>query len=418
MTELLQYAQFHLLSEWITLAIVIAAIFLINRLFQLNYFNALVPAQIIFVFNAIPVIAGFFDGYLGPDKLVHFFVTEGILMAGVCGVYAFIIRQGREKHDEIGRFFSGSMPYILIAISAGLAVFIYMVTPQDGSSRIAYQTNYWYSTIKPIVAIFTPLSYFAVFVILMVHNKRTLAYTLLIVNVIGNVASGSKGAFVMQTLSTLLMIRDLGFTSKFRINRVDLLLAFTGLLGGLVLTLSRLKLTESDLWDRIMLFGEPTLMVYFAPDPTAGCRTLSLLARMHRGWGRMLGDPGALNIDTLFGYAWTIQYVGVNTFTGPNARYSSYMICNFPGPEIFFGFIMTALYLFLVCTTLRIAARRNLALPLVYAFVVTSISTVAQDFNLLMQDVNFLMTMIFLLLIAPQIGKQVERTPSSIAGLP
>lgn len=417
MTDLLEFARFHFLSEWVALAFVVAIILMYNRVFRLNYINALASAQAIFVFNAIPVIAGFVDGYLGPDRVVHFFATEGLLMAAVCGTYAHIIRLGKEKVEEISAFFTRSVPYVMIAVSLALAVFIYAVTPQDGTSRILYQTNYWYSLIKPVIAIFTPVSYFAVFVLLLVHKRRLPAYGLLVVNILGNVASGSKGAFVMQAIFTFLVVRDLGLTSQFRLNRLELALAGAGLLGGLMLTLQRLRLTSEDLWDRVMLFGEPTLLVYFAPDPTAACRTLSLLAKMHRGWARILGDPGALDIDTLFGYAWTIQYVGVNTFTGTNARFSSYLICNFPDTQIVFGLLMTALYFGLIVLALRMSMRRNLLLPVTFAFVVWSISVVGQDFNLLMQDVNFLIGMVVLLLIVPNGGHKADRHRSPFPGM-
>ena len=329
-------------------------------------------------------------------------------MLSVCGAYAYIVRRGKLAQDEITHFFASSVPYILITIGLVLAAFTYVVTPQDGTSRIAYQTNYWYSLVKPIGAFVGPVSYFASFVVLMVHNKRVPAYALLIVSVLSNIASGSKGAFIMQALTAFLMVRDLDLTARFRVNRLDLFLGTAGLVSGLVLSLQRLRLDVADLWDRIMLFGEPTLLTYFAPDPTAACRTLSLLAKMHRGWARMIGDPGALDIDTLFGYAWTIQYVGVNTFTGPNARFSAYLICNFPDSEIIYGLIMTALYFTLVITAIRACFRQNLFVPVVYAFVVSSITLVGQDFNVLMQDINFMIGLIVLMAILPRLVRRTD----------
>lgn len=408
MTDLLEFARFHYFSEWVALSLVVGAILVINRLFWLNSINALFVAQAIFVFNAIPIISGFVDGYLPADRIWHFFVTETILMLSVCGAYAYIVRRGKLAQDEITDFFAGSVPYILITIGLVLAAFTYVVTPQDGTSRIAYQTNYWYSLVKPVGAFVGPVSYFASFVVLMVHNKRVPAYALLIVSVLSNIASGSKGAFIMQALTAFLMVRDLDLTARFRVNRLDLFLGTAGLVSGLVLSLQRLRLDVSDLWDRIMLFGEPTLLTYFAPDPTAACRTLSLLAKMHRGWARMIGDPGALDIDTLFGYAWTIQYVGVNTFTGPNARFSAYLICNFPDSEIIYGLIMTALYFTLVITAIRTCFRQGLFVPVVYAFVVSSITLVGQDFNVLMQDINFMIGLIVLMAILPRLVRQAE----------
>lgn len=413
MVELLQFARFYYVSEWVGLLLVVAAVVALNRAFGLRYVNALVPSQIIFIFNAVPIIAGFVDDYLGIDRVLHFFLTEFAFIAAICAVYVRLIKMARSKEQLIIRYFSGLTPYVIIAIALMLAVFVYAVTPQDGTSRIEYQTNYWYSLVKPVVQIFGPVAYLSVFIVLFVHNRRGLAYAILIANIAGRVASGSKGAFVINAVTALLMVRDLELTSKFRLNRIDVVIAVAGLSVGLVLTLQRLKLTVADLWDRIMLFGEPTLLTYFAPDPTAACRSLTLLAKMHRGWARILGDPTALNIDTLFGYAWTIQYVGVNTFTGPNARYSAYLMCNFPGFGIMFGLIMTVLYLVLISGAVKTADRQNRFFPVVYAFAVFSMTTAGQDFNLLMQDINFLIGMTIVIALLPRVRAALEPEPSS-----
>ncbi|MCW4461889.1 hypothetical protein OK349_09225 [Sphingomonas sp. BT-65] len=416
MIDLLEYARFHYLSEWVALTVLLAAILFLNRLVGLRYVNALLLAQIIFVFNAIPVIAGFVDGYLPIDRVVHFFLTETILMIATCAVYTFIVRRGMAQNERIAAFFTGAVPYLLIVVGAGLAVFTYMVTPQDGTSRIMYQTNYWYSLVKPISAIIGPLSYFGAFLLLTVHRQRVPAYGLLIVSVLGGVASGSKGAFVTQALLAFLMVRDLGLTGMFRVALTDVALGAAGLAAGVALSLQRLRLDVSHLWDRIMLYGEPTLLTYFAPDSTAACNNLSLLAKMHRGLARMLGDPGALNIDTLFGYAWTIQYVGVNTFTGPNARYSAYLTCNFPGWLVLFGLIITCLYFFLVVTTTRLADRTRLFYPAIYSFLIFSISSIGQDFNILMQDISFLLGMVAVMIILPRVWASDGRSMGLEAG--
>lgn len=401
MIELLEFARFHYFSEWISLLAVIVGVIAINRAFRLNFINALVPSQTIFIFNAIPIIAGFVDGYLSINLVTHFFLTEVLLLTAICGCYVYITKLARQRSDQIIAFFDGMMPYILIVLALAIAAFVYVVTPQDGTSRIEYQTNYWYSLIKPVLQIFGPLSYFAVFILLFVHEKRLPAYLLLVANVAGSIASGSKGAFMINAITALLLVRDMQLAARFRMGRIDIGIAAAGLILGLAVSLQRLQLTAADLWDRIMLFGEPTLLTYFAPDPTAACRNLTLLAKMHRGWARAIGDPTALNIDTLFGYAWTIQYVGVNTFTGPNARYSAYMICNFPGLQVVFGLIMTLLYLFLIVTAMRKTVGHDRFLPIVYAYAVFSMTTTPQDFNLLMQDINFLIGMVAVMIVLP-----------------
>lgn len=402
MVELLEFARFYHTSEWFFLLAVIVSILLLNKVCGLNAINALISAQIMLVFNAIPIIAGMVDNYLPVSRVWFFFLTEAIFMIAVCWVYRGVLKLGRNNMEIISNAFGGITPYVLILVSFSIAAFAFVFQPDEGTSRIMYQTNYWYSLLKPFIALFTPLSFLAVFVILQVERRRVPAYTLLLANVLGGVASGSKGAFVIQAVSGLLIVRDIGLGRTFQLQKMDVAVAALGLTSGVVVSLQRLQLVVGDLWDRVMLFGEPTLLVYFAPDPTVACRNLSLIARMHRGWARMLGDPGALNIDTLFGYAWTMQYTGVNTFTGPNARYSAYMICNFPGWDIAFGVLMSALYLFLIGFAIRIATRQSRMVPIVYAFVVFSLMNAAQDFNVIMQDINFLLFISTMLIIFPR----------------
>lgn len=412
MTELLDYARFYDISEWLALVLLIGGLLFLNRCFGLRYFNALLLSQIILIFNAIPIIAGYASGYLPAERVIHFASTEAVLMITMCAVYAFIVKQALANPELTGKFFTGTVLYILILSGLALAIFSYAITPQDGTSRILYQTNYWYSVIKPFSALIIPLSYFAAFVVLMVHRRRVPAYSLLIISVLGSIAAGSKGAFVTQALVAFLMVRDFGMTTRYRVGRADVALGVAGLAAGVALSLQRLRLNVADLWDRVMLYGEPTLLTYFAPDPTAACNSLSLFAKMHRGWARAFGDPGALNIDTLFGYAWTIQYVGVNTFTGPNARYSAYMACNFPDELTPFGLAMTGLYFLLLTTAIRWSTRKELFFPVILSFSVFSLSTIGQDFNVLMQDINYLIAFLVLMLVLPGRSEKHPSFPS------
>ena len=410
MVDFLAYSELHRLPEWVALGFLVFFVFYSGKLFGLKYINALLPAQVILIFNAVPIISGIFENHLEINRIVYFFIAESGFLVVLYAAYSYILRITRGNYDKIALMLSGYVPYVMIVISIFVAIFVYFFTPQDGRSRILYQVDYWYSFVKPFIQLFAPISYFAVFLILFSSQRRIPAYGLLLVNVLGSIASGSKGAFVLQTVTALLMVRDLDFARQFHFKRIDISVAVIGLIAGVAVSLDRLQLQFTDLWDRIMLFGEPTILTYYSTDPTAACSSLSLLAKMHRGWARALGDSGAMNIDTLFGYAWTIQYVGVNTFTGPNARYSSYMICNFPGPQIFFGIVMTAFYFSLMVVAVKLASRQRTFLPVVYAFAVFSISQAGQDFNLLMQDVNFGIAFVVLLVAirSSNIGRPVR----------
>ena len=102
----------------------------------------------------------------------------------------------------------------------------------------------------------------------------------------------------------------------------------------------------------------------------------------------MVGDPSAMDIDTLFGFALTIQELGVNTFTGPNGRLSAYALCNFSDERIVFGAVVVLGYLWLMRRLFKRLLKRPMLLALVYPFLVASLGGASQDFNLIMQDIT------------------------------
>jgi hypothetical protein len=128
---------------------------------------------------------------------------------------------------------------------------------------------------------------------------------------------------------------------------------------------------------------------------------VSTFASMHRGWARLAGDSSATNIDTLFGFALMIEAVGVNTFTGPNARVSAYALCNFADERILLCAVVIFVYLGLL---LRVASRclnRPRLLAVVYPFALVSLSGASQDFNLIMQDITLFFVLLLLLVLIP-----------------
>jgi hypothetical protein len=152
--------------------------------------------------------------------------------------------------------------------------------------------------------------------------------------------------------------------------------------------LARLEVTPSDVADRFLLFGEATILTYFSDTPTEACRDVSTLASMHRGVARALGDTSANDIDTLFGFALTKLHTGVNTFTGPNGRFSAYVLCNFPGAKYSLAWVVVGIYFGLIAWLLRRSLRRRLHLAVVYPYIVTSFGLASQDFNLIMADIT------------------------------
>jgi len=403
MLELAELAKFYTAIEWYTLLFVIIAIFLSSRLFDLRYINALFVAQFFAVFNAVPIISGYYSGLVPNYLVIQFILSESIFLMGIMFVYSMILNRMKMNFHNLDNLFGLKTIYFLIFCSFIFTVFNYIFTPQDGSSRIGYQTNYWYSFIKPVYQISTPASFFISFILILNNRYKISAYLLLILNIFASIASGSKGAFVMQALTAFLIIRDANVVTNYKFSKFDLISAATSLILALVLTLDRLQVSFSDLIYRILLFGEPTLMTYYAPSPTSACENLTTFAKMHRGWARALGDPSAMNIDTLFGYAWNIQYFGTNTFTGPNARFGAYMACNFPGFSIVIGLFVSAIYLCLIAISARSAKHRPGMLVIIYPFCIYSLIASGQDFNILMQDINILLLFIGIsVMSAPQ----------------
>ena len=391
MLELVELAKFYTLIEWYTLAGVIILIFFASRLFGLPYLNALFVAQFFAVFNFVPIISGFYSGLVPNYLVLQFIFSETLFLLAIMFSYCIILRNIKFNFFAMSKAIDLKILFVLIIISAIFVIFNYVFTPQDGSSRIGYQTNYWYSFIKPLYQISTPASFFISFVLILTGRYRTLAYILLTLNILASIASGSKGAFVMQALTAFFIIKDATVITTYKFSKFDVMAATSSLMVALILTLDRLQVSFSDLVYRILLFGEPTLMTYYAPSPTAACENLTTFAKIHRGWARAIGDPSALNIDTLFGYAWNIQYFGTNTFTGPNARFGAYMACNFPGLLIAIGLSVSAFYLWLIMFAVKSGTTRPGLLVIIYPFCVYSLIASGQDFNILMQDINILL---------------------------
>jgi hypothetical protein len=278
----------------------------------------------------------------------------------------------------------------LTGFIALLAVFNFVLAPDDGSSRISYMTESWFSLLKPFIQIATPLSYLGAFLLLLTPGRKALGYLLLGISILANIATGSKASFLLSLGFAYLAVRDLAAGQKITMTKTERSVIIIIVTFAALFALSRLAVSAQDLIDRFMLYGEATIMTYFSPDPTAACSNLSLFASMHRGVARLLGDPTAKDIDTLFGFALMIEQTGVNTFTGPNARLSAYFLCNFPGTKFIFGTIVVGSYLMLARSVFARTVQRPWLCALFYPFLLASLHGASQDFNLIMQDITIL----------------------------
>jgi hypothetical protein len=388
MTDLLELIILEDVGIWLLLIASLLAIAVVPRLFGLRLLSALLFAQMTLAFNAVTIVAGLHIGAIDARLAAHFFANEFAFLALISLSYRWVLSHRQGIRAALGRFIdSPALPWLTIFIGL-VGIFNLVVVPSDGESRIAYMTAWWYSMLKPFVLLATPIAYLAGVAMISRRGKRRQALLLLGVAIAANVLTGSKASFVFAIVTAALALHDLSGPHVQLLNAADrwrlALLAVPLAVGAL----GRLEVSPADVAARFMLFGEATILVYFAEEPTEACKDVSTLASMHRGVARLLGDESANDVDTLFGFALTKLYLGVNTMTGPNGRLSAYFLCNFPGKKLALGWLMVLVYLGLLLTVFRRARRRPLLLAIVFPYVVTSLGSASQDFNLIMADIT------------------------------
>lgn len=401
MKDLLDLIIFDTPFAWALLAITVLAIVLVPTLFGVKWLNGLLFAQITLIFNTITIIAGLSTAAIPVERGFHFFVVEFAFLLAMYAMYGRLIRHRAKVLDALQCFFDGQGAIPFICFVALIAVFNFLVTPTDGTSRIEYMTGEWFSLLKPFIQLATPLSYLGVFILLLNKRRRRLGYVLLAIAVLSNVMTGSKASFAFSLFTAFLVLRDLSIDPKLQIRRADKLKLSLFVAATVSLALTRLDVSAADVYDRFFLFGEANILTYFSDRPTAACENVSTFASMHRGWARLAGDPSATNIDTLFGFALTIEAVGVNTFTGPNARLSAYALCNFADERIVLCAIVVLAYLGLMLLVFLLSQSRPWLLAIVYPFFLVSLAGASQDFNLIMQDITLFCALLVSLVFIP-----------------
>lgn len=388
MTDLLDLLVFQSTFAWALIVITVVTIVVMPRLFGLNYITGLLYPQFTLFFNSTTIIAGLDSQAVSIDRGFHFYIIEFSFLALTFAAYRYLLKHRVTVLAAMQKFFNGKGALFITTFLVALAVFNYLLAPTDGSSRIAYMTEAWFSLIKPFIQLVTPLAYLGVFLMLRSSHQLLPGSILLAAVVIANIATGSKASFAIGLLTAFLALRDLAGPTRLGIRRGVLIKLSLFVGAAVILALARLDVSGTDILDRFFLYGEATILTYFSDTPTAACANVSTFASMHRGWARLLGDASAQDIDTLFGYALNIERLGVNTFTGPNGRLSAYILCNFGDVRIVFGSFVVLLYLCLMLLLFKRLLTRPAYLALIYPFLLTSLGGAAQDFNLIMQDIT------------------------------
>lgn len=409
MTDLLDLVDLQSAFTWFWTFATLGAIVAIPRWLGLNKLNALAYAQMTLAFNAITVIGGQQAEMVDAGRSIHFFFTEFAFLVMTSMAYRQLIKHRKRVMDALIALFSGQGGAWLTAFMFLVGVFNFLIVPTGGDSRIEYQTAVWFSALKPFIQVATPLAYFGAFVMLTLPKRRWLAMLLLLATVGGNVLTGSKASFMFSIVTAFLALRDLSVFDEWKLRSADRWKLAMVAVPLALFALARQEVTPTSVADRFLLFGEATILTYFSDTPTEACRDVSTFASMHRGIARLLGDPSANDIDTLFGFALTKMNRGVNTFTGPNGRLSAYMICNFSGFRMVLGWFVIGVYFALLAWLLRRTWKKPLHLAVVYPYVVTSFGLASQDFNLIMADIT-----LALLLLASTIPLMAKRRPYAI----
>jgi hypothetical protein len=221
MKDLLDLIVFDSAFAWMLLAITVLTISVIPRLFGVKWLNGLIFAQVTLFFNATTIIAGLSTGAVPDDRGVHFFCVEFLFLAGMYAVYSRLIRHRTKVLEALHRFFDGPGAVPFASLIVLIAIFNFLVTPTDGSSRIEYMTGAWFSLLKPFIQLATPLSYLGVFILLLNKRRRRLGYALLATAVLSNVMTGSKASFAFSLFTAYLALRDLSINPKLQLRSAD-----------------------------------------------------------------------------------------------------------------------------------------------------------------------------------------------------
>jgi hypothetical protein len=362
----------------------------LNYLFLRRYVSGLISLQISFAFNAAIILFGWATDAVSVVRGLHFFLYQLLVAVGIYWVYRNMLQHRVTLLSRLHRLTVATLSAILLLFNLALfCLFLGTVVQNEGSSRIEFMTTSWFSFIRPVMSIVTPLSFFVPFY-LFDRGRRLLPVLILASSVICNVASGSKASFIFAMIASVMLYRDLKGSRLAVPQRMKLALVLVTSLSAL-LTLQRLDVDLVALGQRFVRFGESTIMVYYSDIPTAAASGVSTLAKIHRGGAKLLGDASAADVDTIFGFALSSEDNGAHNFTGPNAQVSSYMFCNYSGWENLIGVASILAYLAVLQGFMKgLISRQAPGGVLILPFLVASLNSFLQDYYQGMSDVTLL----------------------------
>lgn len=361
----------------------------LNYIFLRRYVSGLLLLQLSFVFNSAIIFFGCFRGTISVFRVGHFFFYELTVVVGIYWVYRKILRHRERLFEQLSHWNAPAVSALLVSFNGVLfGLYMVVVIGNEGGSRIEFMTASWFSFFRPVMSILAPLSFFFP-LYLLDCGKRFLPSTIMASSILSSVASGSKGNLLFGSVSALLLYQELKGARLVIPRALKFSLVLLIALAGMV-TLGRLEVDGAELAQRFVRFGESTILVYYADDPTTAAAGVSMLAKIHRGVARVLGDSSAADVDTLFGFALSHEDNNGSSFTGPNAAIPSYMLCNYSGWQNIVGFASILGYLAIVAWFVKRLVGRQV-LILLLPFAVTSLNAFVQDYYQGMSDVTLIL---------------------------
>ena len=379
--------------------IVYAALLVFNKLLFKKYLNGL----LLLTFNSGIVFSVILDLYLSNritlEKLSFFIFSDFLIYLIVLVIYFLFIRYNDKEKIYSALFFLNKKYFTLFAIWLVISLIINLNNVSwDGSSRIEFQTAQWYSFVRIIAQIMTPIT--GLIIIFNLYEKNYIKFSILFLLVIAtSISTGSKSSFVLFFIEYFLIFRDISVV-KFTVRKKTYVTISFILFSFTLLNFVLLAVDLNGLFERIVHYAESTIMIFPSTNPCKVCQDQSLLSLMHRGFARLFGDKSAINIDSLFGFALSAEYYGANTFTGPNARIGSYTLCAFPGFKIFimyFVFIVFISFNYLLITVTSIKYKFLFITSILLFF--HGIQQFILDYNTAMSDFTIILFILLFLFI-------------------
>ena len=319
--------------------------------------------------------------------IINFFYIKLILIARNIDDKKFIISYKKNA-------------YFIYAITLLEIIVQLLNVSWDGSSRIEYQTQMWYSPFRILFTFITPVVYFSTYVFL--KNK---IYTIPIINVsiliIISIGSGSKSGFIITIFAVYFFYRDI--FGSINISKLKIIAAIAPVIVIAIYNLAALGVDAKKMGQRISDYAEATTMLISEADPTEICVNLSVISKIHRGFGRLFGDEDSLTTNKLFGFALSDKYYGLtpdgsSSLTGPNARIGAYALCNF---DSYLVIILLLFYLFATKFVFFIISISKIFKPVyqiaVIIFAFHFLQNLELDYNTAMSDLTGFIIIYFLI---------------------